>query len=81
MEANWGNLKSQELANLCVDTIDKAADIAEDGLDRLGTDAKLRFAFLRYCGLRLWLLNLAGNRAKVYKQSVMAARSAPNRSR
>ena len=37
----WGNLKSQELANLCSHTIDQVADIAEGGLDRIGSDAAL----------------------------------------
>jgi transposase len=53
LEQAWGNLKSQELANLCSDTIDEVADIARDGLDRIGTDADLCFAFLRHSGLRL----------------------------
>jgi len=53
LEPAWGNLKSQELANLCLDTIDEVADFAEDGLDRIGSDAELCFAFLRHCGLRL----------------------------
>jgi transposase len=53
VENVWGNLKSQELANLCVDTIEKVATIAEGGLDRIGTDAQLCLAFLRHTGLRL----------------------------
>jgi transposase len=53
LEQAWGNLKSQELANLCSDTIDEVAGIAEDGLDRIGTDANLCLAFLRHSGLRL----------------------------
>jgi transposase len=53
IENVWGNLKSQELANLCADTIDKVATIAEGGLDRIGTDAQLCLAFLRHTGLRL----------------------------
>jgi hypothetical protein len=32
--------------------IDEVADIAEEGLDRIGTDAALCFAFLRHTGLR-----------------------------
>lgn len=52
-EQVWGNLKAQELANLCSDTIDEVADIAADGLDRIGSDDALCFAFLRHCGLRL----------------------------
>lgn len=53
IEHVWGNLKGTELANLCSDTIDKVADIAEDGLDRIGSDAALCFAFLRQSGLPL----------------------------
>jgi hypothetical protein len=49
----WGNVKSTELANLCADTIAEVADVAEDGLDRIGSDASLCFAFLRHTGLRL----------------------------
>ena len=53
LEQAWGNLKSQELANLCRDSIDAVAEIAEGGLDRIGTDVDLCFAFLRHSGLRL----------------------------
>jgi len=53
LEPAWGNLKSEELANLCADTIADVAHVAENGLDRIGTDAQLCFAFLRHCGLRL----------------------------
>jgi transposase len=53
IENVWGNLKSQELANLCSNTIDQVADIAEGGLDRIGSDAALCFAFLRHSGLHL----------------------------
>ena len=53
IEQVWSSLKSKELANLCSDTIDEVADVAEDGLDRIGTDAPLCLAFLRHSGLRL----------------------------
>jgi transposase len=53
VELVWGNLKSSELANLCPDTIQEAAVYAKEGLDRIGTDADLCFAFLRHCGLKL----------------------------
>ncbi len=53
LEQAWGNLKSQELANLCSDTLDEVANIAAGGLDRIGTDADLCLAFLRHSGLRL----------------------------
>jgi transposase len=53
IEGVWGNLKSTELANLCSDAIDDVADTAEHGLDRIGSDADLCFAFLHHSGLRL----------------------------
>lgn len=53
IEKVWGSLKSKELANLCSDTIGEVADIAEDGLHRIGSDAALCLAFLRHSGLRL----------------------------
>jgi transposase len=53
IESVWGNLKSGELANLCSETIEDIAGIAEGGLDRIGSDAALCFAFLRHSGLRL----------------------------
>ncbi len=53
IEYVWGNLKSTELANLCSETIDQIAHVAEDGLDRIGADAALCFAFLRHTGLKL----------------------------
>jgi transposase len=53
IEQVWGSLKSKELRNLCPDTIAEVADVAKDGLDRIGSDASLCFAFLRHSGLRL----------------------------
>src|SRR5439155_16226727 len=52
-EQVWGSVKSNELANLCADTIGHVADIAEDGLDRVSRDASLCMAFLRHCSVRL----------------------------
>ena len=52
-EQVFGNLKSTELANLCRNTIAEVEAIAEDGLDRIGSDAQLCFAFLRHSGLSL----------------------------
>jgi transposase len=52
-EQVWGSMKSTELANLCADTIGELATAAEDGLDRISSDAPLCFAFLRHTGLRL----------------------------
>jgi putative transposase len=53
IEHVWGSVKSRELANLCSDTIGEVAALAEIGLDRVGSDAPLCFAFLRHTGLRL----------------------------
>ncbi len=53
IEQVWGNLKSTELANLCSDTINEVAGVAEDGLYRIGSDVSLCFSFLRHSGLRL----------------------------
>lgn len=52
-EQVFGNLKSTELANLCRTAINEVQAIAEDGLDRIGTDTQLCFAFLRHAGLKL----------------------------
>jgi hypothetical protein len=53
IENVWGSLKSKELANLCSDTIGEVTEVAEVGLDRIGSDAPLCFAFLRHSGLHL----------------------------
>ena len=53
VEQVWGNVKGQELANLCPESIDEAARTADSGLSRIGGDAALCFAFLRHCGLSL----------------------------
>jgi hypothetical protein len=53
LELIWGNLKCKELANLFPDTIDEAADYADQGLDCMGSDTDLSFAFLRHRGFKL----------------------------
>jgi len=53
VELIWGNLKASELANLCPDTIEEAAGFADEGLDRIGSDAEMCLAFLGHCGLEL----------------------------
>src|SRR5919202_1012960 len=53
VEQVWGALKSRDLANLCSDTIGQVADAAQVGLDRIGSDVALCFAFLRHTGLCL----------------------------
>jgi transposase len=52
-EQVFGNLKTTELANLCRDTIAEVEAIAQDGLDRIGSDARLCYAFLQHSGLNL----------------------------
>jgi transposase len=52
-EQVFGNLKSTELANLCRNSIAEVQVIAQDGLDRIGNDARLCLAFLRHAGLSL----------------------------
>lgn len=53
VEQVWGNLKNTELANLCPNTIEDAQEMVDQGLCRIGGEAKLAFAFLRHCGLTL----------------------------
>lgn len=53
IEMVWGNLKTIELANLCPSTIDEAHTAAESGLDRIGSNYDLCFAFLAHTGLTL----------------------------
>jgi putative transposase len=53
VELLWGNVKGRELANLCPDTIDEAHEAADAGLERVGGDGQLCFAFLDHCGLSL----------------------------
>jgi transposase len=53
IESVWGNLKGQELANLCPDTIDEAAQLADEGLCRIGSETPLCLAFLHHTGLNL----------------------------
>jgi hypothetical protein len=53
VERIWGNLKGGDLANLCLDTIDEAEEIVDQGLCRIGAEARLAFAFLHHCGLSL----------------------------
>jgi transposase len=53
IEGVWGNLKGQELANLCPDTINEAAQRADEGLSRIGSETELCLAFLHHTGLKL----------------------------
>jgi transposase len=53
IEMLWGNVKQVELANLCPETIDEAHAAAESGLNRVGSNYDLCFAFLAHTGLSL----------------------------
>ena len=53
VEGPWANLKGQELANLCRDTIGEITDAARQGIARVRRESRLLFSFLRHCGLEL----------------------------
>lgn len=53
IEGLWGNLKASELANLCPDSVEEVAQVADDGLCRIGSDRELCLAFMRQTPLRL----------------------------
>jgi len=53
MEQVWGNVKGNELANLCADTLDTAELAADAGLCRIGSETELCLAFLHHTGLKL----------------------------
>lgn len=46
-EPLWGNLKGQELANLCPQEVEDSIDAANTGIRRVRGDQRLAFAFLR----------------------------------
>ena len=52
VEALWGNIKGQELANLCADTLDETLDAATDAITRV-RHRRLAFSFLHQAGLSL----------------------------
>jgi transposase len=51
VELVWGNVKGQELANLCADNLDEVATALRKGLRRVRRSSTLAFAFLRHTGL------------------------------
>jgi len=53
VEALWGNLKGQELANRPCDTLDEVVEATRAGVVRIRRRRSLAFAFLRQTGLRL----------------------------
>jgi hypothetical protein len=48
-----GDRKNTELANLCPDSIEEAAVVADDGIMRIASDAQLCLSFLAHGGLSL----------------------------
>lgn len=52
-EALWSNLKGQELANLCPETVQDCIDAANVGVRRVRRQARLAFSFLRRSRLPL----------------------------
>jgi putative transposase len=52
-ELVWGNVKGQELANLCADNLDAVTAELRVGLRRVARHPSLAFAFLRHAGLPL----------------------------
>jgi transposase len=53
VEPMWGNLKGNELANLCPNTLEELEDAADEGLCRIGSETELCFSFLRHTPLKL----------------------------
>lgn len=51
VEYLWGNVKGQELANLCVDNLGHAAAALSSGMARVRQSQHLCFGFLRTAGL------------------------------
>ena len=50
-ELVWGNVKGQELANLCADNLGEVAHALRTGLRRVRRAPSLAFAFLQHTGL------------------------------
>lgn len=51
VESLWGNVKGQELANLCPDDLGETADALRRGMERVGASQTLARAFLKNAGL------------------------------
>lgn len=49
----WGNLKTNELANLCAETLEEPIEAAYVGAKRVRSDGRLLFGFLAAAGLSL----------------------------
>ena len=53
VENLWGNVKGQELANLCAKDLGEAARACRRGLERVREERQLCFSFLDHAGLSL----------------------------
>jgi putative transposase len=53
VEALWGNIKGQEVANLCSADLGEAACAFRRGLERVRKSCRLPMSFLRHAGLSL----------------------------
>jgi hypothetical protein len=51
VEALWGNVKGQELANLCADDLGQVADALREGMTRIAGTEELAYGFLDHAGL------------------------------
>ena len=51
VDSLWGNLKGQELANLCAEDLGQAASAMSAGMVRVRRARQLPFAFLEHAGL------------------------------
>ena len=51
VEYVWGNVKGQELANLCADNLGHAASAFSSGMSRVRHSQQLCFSFLHNAGL------------------------------
>ena len=51
VESLWGNVKGQELANLCARDLGEAAAACRRGLKRVRDESQLCFSFLHHAGL------------------------------
>ena len=52
-ELVWGNVKGQELANLCADDLAEVGHAVRTGMARIQTHPNLSFGFLQHTGLSL----------------------------
>jgi transposase len=51
VEALWGNIKGQELANRCAEDLDDVSSATDEGIGRVRRRQDLLFAFLHQAGL------------------------------